>query len=49
MKNFDSLLAAYLVFWVIVFVYQFMVARRLAGAERELKQLKQQLGRGAQS
>jgi len=49
MKNFDSLLAAYLVFWVIVFVYQFMVSRRLAGAEQELKQLKQQLGRTAQS
>jgi CcmD family protein len=45
MKNFESLFAAYMVFWAIFFVYHFSVARRLARAEEELARLKQQLER----
>ncbi|NDQ58648.1 MAG: CcmD family protein [Acidipila sp.] len=45
MKNFESLLAAYMVFWAIFFVYQFSVSRRLARAEEDLARLKQQLER----
>jgi len=43
MKNFESLFAAYLVFWAIVFVYHFSVSRRLARTEQDLESLKQQL------
>ena len=43
MKNFDSILAAYLVFWAIVFLYHLSVARRLARTEQDLESLKQQL------
>jgi len=46
MKNFDSLLAAYFVFWAVVFAYQFTVARRLNRAEDELRRLKQQVALG---
>lgn len=41
MKNFESLLAAYMAFWAIVFAYQFTIARRLARAEEDLARLKQ--------
>ncbi len=43
MKNFDSILAAYLVFWAVVFVYHLTVSRRLARTEHDLESLKQQL------
>ena len=43
MKNFESILAAYLVFWAVVFVYHLTVSRRLARTEHELESLKQQL------
>ena len=45
MKNWESIFAAYMVFWAVVFVYQFSVSQRLARAERELERLKQLLGR----
>jgi CcmD family protein len=45
MKNFDSLLAAYLLFWAIVFGFQFTIARRQSRAEAELEKLKHQLGK----
>jgi len=45
MKNFDSIFAAYLVFWAIVFVFQFTIARRQSRAEAELEKLKHQLGK----
>ena len=49
MRNFQSLLAAYLVFWAIIFAYQFTVAKRLYRAEDELKRLKNQIGLGGRS
>jgi CcmD family protein len=45
MKNFESIFAAYMVFWAIVFAYQFTIARRLARAEQDLESLKRQLPR----
>lgn len=44
MKNFESLLAAYLAFWAIVFAYHFTIAQRLSRAEDDLARLKEQLG-----
>jgi CcmD family protein len=43
MKNFESLFAAYLVFWAVVFLYHLSVSRRLARTEHDLEGLKQQL------
>jgi len=43
MKNFESLLAAYLVFWLLVFLYDFSVSRRLSRAEEDLEKLKRQI------
>lgn len=43
MQNFWSLFAAYAAFWAIFFVYDFTIARRIAGVEKELAQMKQQL------
>lgn len=44
MQNFWSLFAAYLAFWAIFFIYDFTVARRLARVERDMAQMKQQIG-----
>jgi CcmD family protein len=49
MKNYESLLAAYLVFWAIIFAYQFTVAKRLNRAEDELERLKNQIGLGGRA
>ena len=43
MKNFESILAAYLVFWAIVFLFEFSIGRRLAIAEKALDKLRQQI------
>ena len=43
MKNFESILGAYLVFWALVFFYHFSVARRLSRTEEELEKLKQRI------
>jgi len=43
MKNFESILAAYLVFWAIVFGFQFTISRRLSRAEDDLARLRDQL------
>ena len=45
MKNFNSLLAAYMAFWAIIFIFQFSISRRQSHAESELEKLKQLLGK----
>jgi CcmD family protein len=45
MKNMNSLMAAYLAVWVIFFVYQFTVSRRLAHLHDEVQRLKGDLKR----
>lgn len=45
MKNFESLLAAYLGAWAVFFLYEISIARRLARLRDELEQLKQNLSR----
>ena len=45
MKNFESLLAAYLFVWAVFFVYEISIARRLARLAEELALLKESLGR----
>jgi hypothetical protein len=43
MRNFESLMTAYLIAWGIFFVYEFTVARRLAAVREDLERLKQRL------
>jgi CcmD family protein len=43
MKNFDNLFAAWMFVWVVFFVYEFSIARRMTRLRKELEQLKQQL------
>jgi CcmD family protein len=45
MKNLNSLMAAYLAVWVIFFIYQFSVSRRLARLWDEVQRLKDSLKR----
>ncbi len=45
MKDLNSLMAAYLAVWVIFFVYQFTVSRRLARLRDEIERLKDTLKR----
>ncbi len=47
MKNFDSLMAAYLAVWAIFFVYHFTVARRLARLQDEVDRLQDALKHGS--
>lgn len=42
-QNFGSLFAAYIAVWAIFFIYDFMVARRIARVEKDLSELKRQL------
>ncbi len=46
MKNFDSLFAAWILVWVVFFVYEVSVARRLTRLREEVERLKQQLREG---
>jgi len=43
MKNFDNLFAAWMVVWVVFFIYEVSVARRLARLREEVDRLRQQL------
>jgi len=45
MKNFQSILAAYLVFWAIIFFFDFTVSRRLSQAEKALEKLRHQISK----
>ncbi len=44
MKNLESLMAAYLLVWGILFVYYLSVGRRLARLQDDVKRLKEKLG-----
>ena len=43
MKNFDNLFAAWMIVWVVFFIYEVSVARRLARLREEVDRLRQQL------
>lgn len=44
MKNFESLLAAYLLAWAVFFGFLVSVSVRLKGVQQDLDRLKQKLG-----
>lgn len=44
MKNFESLLAAYLLAWAVFFGFLVSVSLRLGRAQEELQRLKEKLG-----
>jgi hypothetical protein len=46
MKNLDSLFAAYLMGWAIMFVYYLTVGRRISALKEDLERLKNSLSRG---
>jgi hypothetical protein len=46
MKNFDSILAAYLAGWAIFFLYYVSVARRMSTLSEEIDRLKSLLNKG---
>jgi hypothetical protein len=45
MKNFDSILAAYLAGWAIFFLYYISVSRRMNTLRQEIERLKNSLSR----
>ena len=45
MKNFDSILAAYLAGWAIFFLYYVSVSRRMNTLRQEIERLKNSLSR----
>ncbi|MGA9473206.1 MAG: CcmD family protein [Terriglobales bacterium] len=46
MKNFEFLFTAWMVVWVVFFVYEVSVARRISQVRQEIERLKQQLQQG---
>lgn len=46
MKNFDSILAAYLIGWAVFFVFSVSVARRTAALREDIERLKSYVNRG---
>ncbi len=46
MKNFDSILAAYLAGWAIFFLYYVSVSKRMNTLRQEIERLKNSLSRG---
>ena len=46
MKNFNSVMAAYLVVWGVLFVYSFTVSRRMSRLRDEIARLRATLDRG---
>ncbi|MBI1738613.1 MAG: CcmD family protein [Acidobacteria bacterium] len=47
MKNFESLFAAYILVWGILFVYHLTVGARVAKLQQEIERLKALLKRGS--
>jgi CcmD family protein len=46
MKPFTNLFVAWMAVWVVFFVYEFSIARRMAQLRKELEELKQRMGNG---
>ncbi|HET9402199.1 MAG TPA: CcmD family protein [Candidatus Acidoferrales bacterium] len=46
MKNFNSVMAAYLVVWGVLFVYSFTVSRRMSRLRDEIARLRATIDRG---
>ena len=46
MKNFNSVMAAYLVVWGVLFIYSFTVSRRIARLRDEIARLRATIDRG---
>lgn len=46
LKNFDNLFAAWMIVWVVFFVFEVSVARRMARLREEVDRLKRQLREG---
>jgi CcmD family protein len=46
MKNFEFLFTAWMFVWVVFFVYEVSVARRISQVRQEIERLKQQLQQG---
>jgi CcmD family protein len=46
MSNFAFLFVAWMAVWAVFFVYEVMIARRIAGLKREVDDLKRQLRHG---
>jgi len=46
MKNFESLVAAWMVVWAVFFLYEVTVARRISKLQDDIDQLKRQLREG---
>lgn len=46
MKNFDNLFAAWMVVWVVFFLFEVSVARRMVRLREEVDRLKRQLREG---
>ena len=46
MKNFESIFAAYMLGWGVLFLYQVSIGRRLQKAEDELRRLKESGSKG---
>ncbi len=45
MKNFESLLAAYLVAWAVFFLFEIRIARGMARLREEIEQIKETLAK----
>lgn len=43
MKNFENLFAAWIMVWVVFFIYEVTIARRLSRLRDELQRLRTQL------
>jgi CcmD family protein len=47
MKNLDSVFAAWIAVWVVFFLYEVSIARRVARLREEVDRLKQRLREGS--
>jgi hypothetical protein len=43
MKNFENLFAAWMVVWVVFFMYEISIARRMARLREDIESLKRQM------